>query len=113
MTSYEDILYSSYKQVDEEEGDNDYLIPPKRPKINYFIIRSPEQDIIGWATELASSYGFEFDLENSMLAGKVIAWPTKDSNDQILLENLMDDEIEFKVVKAWNIREVLRDIQKR
>lgn len=106
--TYEDILYKFHEQV-EDDDDDEVLIAPKRPLRNFFIITSPQPDFIYWAAELASSYGFDYDLENSMLAGKVIAWPSKDSDNQILLENLVDDDIDFKIRIGRNIRDVLRD----
>lgn len=103
--TYEDLLYKFHNQV-EDDDDDEVLIAPKRPLRTFFIITSPKDNWIKWGYELASSYGFEFDLNKSMEIGRIVAWPSEDSNDQILLENLEDDRLDYRVVKARRLSEI-------
>ena len=104
--TYEDILYKFHNQAVEDDDDDEVLIAPKRPKRTIFIIKAPTSNWIKWGYDLASSYGFVFDLNKSMELGCIVAWPSEDSNDQILLENLEDDQLEYRVVKVRRLSEV-------
>lgn len=73
----------------------------------FFRITPPTQSLTSWAREYEEIFGFEWALDHTIQEGKVIAWPSEDSDVEILKEYLDEEEIEYSTFEIMDLDKFL------